>query len=193
MTLQGVTFCAFGGPCVPRACIREPSFQPTRQEAVTTGLTLLQQTLLERGRPLGEGAALRQLPIPVLALHRPGVPARVTGSRTGKPGARHPLQLRAGRAHAIAALAGDRVCFWSGLLGNEEAVADIEGLGGVCGKNLHDEDFLGGRVAHPVQEVVPVAPAAVVHDGPVDVDDGFRSGDHVLAVDQVLTVFLLQG
>ena len=44
-----------------------------------------------------------------------------------------------------------------------------------------------------MQEVVPVAPTAVVHDGPVDVDDGFRSGDHVLAIDQVLTVFLLQG
>ena len=144
MTRQRVTFCALGGACVRHACIREPSFQPSRETVVTTGLTLLQQTLLKRGRPLGEETSLRQLPIPVLALHRPGVPARVTGSRTGKPGARHPLQLRGGRAHFIAALAGDRVCFWSRLLGNEEAVADIEGFRGVCGKNLHDENFLGG-------------------------------------------------
>ena len=102
MTRQRVTFCALGGACVRHACIREPSFQPSRETVVTTGLTLLQQTLLKRGRPLGEETSLRQLPIPVLALHRPGVPARVTGSRTGKPGARHPLQLRGGRAHFIA-------------------------------------------------------------------------------------------
>ena len=69
MTRQGVTFCALGGPCVHHACIREPSFQPSLETVITTGLTLLLKTLLKRGRPLGEETSLRQLPIPVLALH----------------------------------------------------------------------------------------------------------------------------
>lgn len=130
--------------------------------------------------------------MPILALHSPGVPARVARSRAGEPRPRHPAGLR-GRCRRFAAAAGDGVWQLGLFLWHEEAVAHVHGLRGVGGQDLHDQDLLGGRVAHGVQEVVLVAPAAVVHDGAVDVDDGFRGGDHVLAVDQVLPVLLLQG
>lgn len=131
--------------------------------------------------------------MPVLALHSPGVPARVARSRAGEPGPRHPAGLRGRGRHSAAAAAGDGVWQLGLFLWHEEAVAHVHGLRGVGGQDLHDQDLLGGRVAHGVQEVVLVAPAAVVHDGAVDVDDGFRGGDHVLPVDQVLPVLLLQG
>lgn len=132
--------------------------------------------------------------MPVLALDSPGVPARVARSRAGEPGPRDPAGLRGRhRRFAAAAAAGHRVCQLPLFLWHKEAVAHVHGLRGVGGQDLHDQDLLGGRVAHGVQEVILVAPAAVVHDGAVDVDDGFRGGDHVLPIDQVLPVLLLQG
>lgn len=132
--------------------------------------------------------------MPILALDSPGVPARVARSRAGEPGPRHPAGLRGRRSHfAAATAAGDRVCQLPLFLWHEEAVAHVHGLRGVGGQDLHDQDLLGGRVAHGVQEIVLVAPAAVVHDGAVDVDDGFRGGDHVFPIDQVLPALLLQG
>lgn len=168
--------------------------QTSLKEAHHHRLALFQQALFEGWGSLGEQTSLGQFPVPILALHSPGVPARVARSRAGEPGPRHPAGLRGLRRHfAAGAAAGHRVCQLALFLWHEEAVAHVHGLGGVGGQDLHDQDLLGGRVAHGVQEVVLVAPAAVVHDGAVDVDDGLRGGDHVLPVDQILPVLLLQG
>lgn len=132
--------------------------------------------------------------MPVFALDSPGVPSCVACSRTRKPRPRNPAGLHELWSYfAAAATAGDRVSHLPLLLWDEETIADIHWLSWISRKYLHNKNLFCGRVSHCVQEIIFVAPAAVVHDSPIDVNDCFWSGDHVFSIDKVLTVFLFQG
>lgn len=113
--------------------------------------------------------------MPVFALDSPGVPSCVTCSRTRKPRPRNPAGLRELWSYfaAAAATAADRVSHLPLLLWHEETVAHIHWLSWISRKYLHNKNLLCGRVAHRVQEIILVTPAAVVHDSPVDVNDCF--------------------
>lgn len=131
----------------------------------------------------------------IFALDSPCVPSCVACSRTRKPRPRNPAGWSELWSYftAAAATAGDRVSHLSLLLWHEETVADIHWLSGISCKYLHNKNLFCGRVSHCMQEIIFVAPAAVVHDSPIDVNNCFWSGDHIFSIDKVLTSFLFQG
>lgn len=135
-----------------------------RQAVVTTGLTLLQQTLLER-----KASAARH---PFASFRFPSWHCTVL---VCQPVSQVREQVKPGpvthcscgvASPTCAALAGDRVCFWSGLLGSRRSCSGHQGLSWGLWQNLHNENFLGGQWPSRA-EVVPMAPTAVVHAVPL--------------------------